>query len=93
MVGAQLPTRQAAGPLRCAQVAIYLHASNGPVSLQQSVTLPDSKCDSPGAARLCFKAMSLGGKGRLAVVRSPLLPPAASAAAPAAALAAAAHLH
>jgi hypothetical protein len=47
---------------------MYLHASNGPVSLQQSVTLPDSKCDSPGAAKLCLKAMSLGGKGRLAVV-------------------------
>jgi hypothetical protein len=61
---------------------MYLHASNGPVSLQQSVTLPDSKCDSPGAARLCFKAMSLGGKGRLAVVRSPAARPALRCAAP-----------
>lgn len=50
-------------------VALYLHASNGPAGIRQAVTLPEGKCDNAaGAARLCFKAMSLSGQASLAVV-------------------------
>ncbi len=51
-------------------MAMYLHASNGPVMLQQTVTLPEGKCDygAAGASRLCFKGMAVGVDSMLTVV-------------------------